>query len=288
MKKLNKKKIKWIVKEIERRDKGVYSIARSQNITKQHAYKVHRKYKDCKDPVLNKPGRKPRPITQEERKLVINTYHEFKVGATMIEQILDEKGVHINHNRIHRILLEEGLAKQESKKKKKRKWVRYERKHSLSLVHGDWFEYKRKKCILFIDDASRLITCCKEYGNATSDTTKHAFQKSLKWGIPKQVHTDHGAQFVANQQEGKKQGKSQFTEYVHSLGIQHIKARVKHPQANGKAERAIGTIKHLWGLTGSLDKAVKLYNFKRPHRSLTNGKLRTPYQAFFDKQRKAK
>jgi len=52
-----------------------------------------------------------------------------------------------------------------------------------------------------------------------------------------------------------------------------------------KAERAFGTIKHLDYL-GNLDKAVKLYNFIRPHRSLTNEKIRTPYQAFLEKARK--
>ena len=286
MKKLNKKKVKWIVKEVDKREKGVWTIAQTQNITKQHAYRVYNKYRYGREPEFKKCGRKPRVITDEERKIVVSTYKEILTGATMIEQYLDERGIHINHNRIHRILLEEGLAKQEPKKKRKRSWIRYERRHSLSLVHADWFEHKRKKCILFIDDASRFMPCCKEYGNATADTTIHAFKQSLKWGKPKQVHTDHGAQFVANKQEGKKQGISQFTEYLYSLGIQHIKARIKHPQANGKAERVIGTIKRLWDKTGSLEKAVKHYNYKRPHRSLTNGKLRTPYQAFLDKLRK--
>jgi putative transposase len=286
MKKLNKKKVKWIIKEVDKGEKGAWTIGQIQNITPRWVREIHRKYKDGSGPEFKKCGRKPRVITDEERKIVIDAYKEILTGATMIEQYLDEKGIHINHNRIHRILLEEGLAKQESKKKKKRKWVRYERKHSLSLVHADWFEHKRKKCILFIDDASRFMPCCRGYGNATADTTIHAFKQCLKWGKPKQVHTDHGAQFVANEQEGKKQGTSQFTEYLHSLGIQHLKARIKHPQANGKAERAIGTIKRLWDKTGSLDKAVQHYNYKRPHRSLTNGKLRTPYQAFMEKSRK--
>jgi len=32
----------------------------------------------------------------------------------------------------------------EYNKKKQRKWVRYERKHSKSLWHMDWFEYEKK------------------------------------------------------------------------------------------------------------------------------------------------
>ena len=98
--------------------------------------------------------------------------------------------------------------------------------------------------------------------------------------------SDHGTQFVAVNAEGKEQGISQFGLALKEFGIKHIKARVKHPQSNGKAERAVGTIKRLWGGLGSLEKAVKHYNYKRPHRSLTNGKLRNPYQAFLEKQRK--
>ena len=156
------------------------------------------------------------------------------------------------------------------------------------MEHADWFEHKRQKCIVFIDDASRFITCCKEFKKADSEGTIKAFKEALKWGIPKQIHTDHGTQFVANEQRGKKPGKSQFTEFAHSLKIQHIKARVKRPQANGKAERVIQTIKQLWNELGSLEKAVEHYNYKRPHRSLTNGKLRTPYQAFLEKTKKEK
>ena len=51
----------------------------------------------------------------------------------MIEQYLDEKGIHIGHNKIHTILLEANLAKEERGKKNRRKWVKYEKKHSNSL-----------------------------------------------------------------------------------------------------------------------------------------------------------
>ena len=288
MKKLNKRKIKWIVKESERRELGFYTIGKQQKITSRHARRVAKKYRRCKDPVLLKCGRKPRPITDEERNIVIQAYKEIITGATMIEQYLDEKGIHINHNRIRRILLEAKLAREEQKKKHRRIWVRYERKHSLSLVHADWFEHKRRQGIIFIDDASRFITGYGEFDNANMDNTIKVFKKSFKWGIPKLIHTDHGTKFVSVEAEGKKVNASRFTEAVKEAGSKHILARVKHPRANGKAERVIGTRKSLSNVLGSLDKAIEHYNYKRPHRSLTNGKLRTPYQAFLDKKRKSK
>jgi len=284
--KLNKWKIRWVVREGEKRDMGFYTIAKAQRISPRWAREVCSKYKGVKDPVLLSCGRKHKPVTFEERQLVKSLWEEYPVGACMMQAILEEKGIRMSHNRIHRIMLEEGLAKEELKKQRRRRWIRYERKNSLSLKHADWFEYKRRKCLIFIDDASRFITGYGEFDQATTENTIKVFKQSLKHGKPRQVHTDHGSQFVANEQEGKKIGTSEFTQYLNSLGIQHIKARIKHPQANGKAERAIATIKQLWKHFGNLNKTIEYYNYKRPHMSLTNGKLRTPYQAFLDKMRK--
>lgn len=286
MKKLNTKKIKWIVKEGDKRDKGFYTIAGAQKITPRHARRVHKRYKNNPEPKLLPCGRKPKPIAEEERKLVIETKKEFRVGATMIEQILDEKGIHINHNRIHKILLEEGLANEEQKKKKSRAYKSYQRKHSLSLVHADWFEFRRWKIMLVEDDASRFITGYGKFKQATTENTIKVFERSLKWGKPKQFHSDHGAQFICNDKEGKKTVEGELSQVLKSYDVKQIFARIKRPQANGKVERLISTIKVLWREFGSLDKAIQHYNYKRPHRSLTNGKLRTPYQAFLEKARK--
>ena len=286
MKKLNQKKIKWIVREVERREQGVWTIARQQKITPRHARRVAKKYKNNKEPKLKKCGRKPKQITEEERNLVIKTYKEYLASATMIEQILDEKGVHINHNRIHRILLEEGFAKTNPRKQKKRKYKCYERKHSLSLAHTDWAEYKRKKFILFEDDASRFILAHGAFKHANKINSIKVFKESLKYGVYKQLHSDNGSVFRANEQEGKKSGEADFQKEVKAKGIKQIFTRVRYPQGNGKLERLNGTIKRLWKQLGSLDKAVKHYNCKRPHSGLTNGKLRTPYQAFREKMRK--
>ena len=286
MKKLNKKKIKWIVRESERREMGVWTIAKQQDITPRHARRVAKKYKGDKDPVLKKCGRKPRQITEEEKELVVKTYKEYIASATMIEQILDEKGVHINHNRIHKILLEAGFARPNLRKKKKRKYKCYERKHSLSLAHTDWFEYKGKKVILFEDDASRFILAYGEFNNANKENTIKVFKESLKYGIYKQLHSDNGSVFRANKQEGKKSGEADFGKEVKKYKIKQIFTRVRYPQGNGKLERLNGTIKRLWKQLGSLDKAVEHYNYKRPHSGLTNGRLRTPNQAFLEKMRK--
>jgi len=156
----------------------------------------------------------------------------------------------------------------------------------LSLVHSDWAEYKGWKFMLIKDDASRFITGYGKFKHATEKNGIKVFEKSLKYGIPKQFHSDNGSVFRANEQEGKRKGEADFEKVIRKAGIRHIFTRVRHPQGNGKMEKLSDTIMNLWDKLGSFEKAVRHYNYKKPHWSLNNGKTRTPYQAFLDKKRK--
>ena len=74
MTKLNKGKIRWIVKHWELRELSHWQIAKQQNITKQYALRVFKRFKDAKRPTLSLPGRQPKPFTQEEIESVKETY----------------------------------------------------------------------------------------------------------------------------------------------------------------------------------------------------------------------
>jgi hypothetical protein len=65
--------------------------------------------------------------------------------------------IHIPHNRINMYMLSEGISRDEERKKKRRKWVRYERKHSMSAGHIDWHEDSKDgiKVCAILDDSSR-------------------------------------------------------------------------------------------------------------------------------------
>ncbi|MCL5089653.1 MAG: integrase core domain-containing protein [Candidatus Marsarchaeota archaeon] len=74
------------------------------------------------------------------------------------------------------------------------------------------------------------------------------------------------------------------------MGTEHILARVKHPQTNGKMERFFATVELLLPhFDNNIDKAIAYYNFRRPHMSLVKeGKLLRPYEAFILKGGKMK
>lgn len=292
MKKLNKRKIRWIVREIKKKEQTIKTIAAIQNITPQWAKQIYTKYKDKnlykkENIVFEKPGRKPKPTTKEEIGLIMKIREKSPYGAISIEKLLNQKDIKISHNRIHRILLEKGLANKEPKKSVRRKWVRYEREHANSLWHTDWCEYKGDKIIVYEDDASRFITGFGVFDNATATNSVKVLQQAVKeFDIPEQLMTDHGTQFTSLSRESCKEPQpNEFQKYLKDNEIEHIKARIKHPQSNGKIERLFRTLKILKDYNGSWKEAVKVYNYERIHMSLElEDRLRTPYQAFLEKQ----
>jgi putative transposase len=287
MRTLNLRKIRWIVREMEKGELSAYQIGKQQRVNPRHVRLLYKRYRGIERHKLNRTiclkncGRKPIPFTKEEIHTVVTVRKQMGFGATNIEKVLSEKGIRIPHNRIHAILLDQNLAKLEPKKSRRRKWIRYERRHSNSLWHTDWSEYHGQNIIIYIDDASRLITGYGIFKSATTDNTLKIYDEAVaNWDRPKAVMSDHGAQFCTDENDNFR-----FRDHLKSTGTKHILARVKHPRSNGKVERAFRTIKKLIILKGNLDMAIKFYNEERPHMSLENGHLRTPLTAFREKKR---
>jgi len=207
-------------------------------------------------------------------------YEKMPVCATKMEKYHELLGVpRIPHNRIHRILIEEGIARPLHKKIKRKKWVRWQRRHSNSLWHTDYSDAEDgKQVIAYIDDASRKVLSCGKFDNATTDNALSVLDKAIKKnGTPKQVMTDHGAQFCADEEKIYR-----FREALRKRGIEHILAPVKKPQTNGKIERWFGSMDRLYKrFEYNLDKLVECYN-NMPHLSLDT----TPNIAYIQKMSK--
>ena len=79
-----------------------------------------------------------------------------------------------------------GLTGLEPRKKRRRKqYIRYEREHSISAGHIDWFEKDRIKFCAILDDASRKILVAGEFENANTDNSIALVDKLVEdyWGI---------------------------------------------------------------------------------------------------------
>jgi putative transposase len=264
---------------------SVWQVAKQQGISARHARRLFARFEHCKQPRLSKPGRPATPLQASEVLLIRELYQRQPMGATQMEKILSLDGHSIPHNRLHRILKLEGLACTQPNKSHRRKWIRFERRHSNSLWHIDWTTHENKQLCAILDDASRLIVGYGLFDNATSENSVKVLDKAvLAYGCPRQLVSDHGIQFTSIAREScPMPADITFQKRLKQLGIQHIKARIKHPQTNGKLERWWQTNKRLTQHFGSLHTAVRHYNEHRPHMSLENGSLRTPLQAFLEK-----
>jgi putative transposase len=139
VRKLTDKKIRWIIRELE---DGTHpdEIARFVRVTKRRINQLKRKYRDEGIiPQLKDPGRKKKPLDPQFEQIIIEAYHIYQSGPVILEKIIKvHYGIAIPHNTIYQIMLMHQLVVENPRKKRQRKWVRFERKHSMSLWQGDW------------------------------------------------------------------------------------------------------------------------------------------------------
>jgi putative transposase len=233
-------------------------------------------------------GRPPRPIMEEEVRIVLDTYKTYRFSASLLEPIIKrDYGVHIPHNHIHKILLLNKLAKPLKEKIiRKRKIKRYERRHSLSLIHIDWHQRPMDGPWVFAveDDASRALLSLIECESPTTNDSIKGMDEALQYGVIKQVISDNGSQFTCNHPDHRED--SIFEQYCISKRIKHIRTKPKHPQSNGKVEKWFDIYERHRDAFPDKNAFLHWYNHIKPHTALKWDVLETPWQAFNRKLKK--
>jgi len=214
-------------------------------------------------------------INGEMRRKVVRLRKRYEWGPNKIEGYLERRGFNVPHNRVYRIICEEGLNNPITEPRKTWGKKRFEREHSNSLWQTDF-----KLCeddywmISFQDDHSRFITGSEKVWDPTGENAIQLFEKSMRrFGVPEQVLTDQGTQFKPARGD-----MSAFTEYCEHVGIQHITASKRRPTTIGKIEafhKAYVNEAHLFNQHWTF---IRYYNHKRPHEAL---KYLTPATVYF-------
>jgi transposase InsO family protein len=290
--KLTPAKVKYIIRaKSDNISSRIISIEMKVSIrTVNRVWGHWMKYKEPLAP--RKFGRSKTYLNEASKRLILEIHKEQKSGARRLEKIIEYKcGKHIPHNAIHQVLLENGLAAENKKKKMRRKpYIRYELKHSLSAVHLDWHTSKinGKEVCVVLDDSSRFILAGGEFEAATGEISIDLVRKVLEYygEIRKirEVITDHGSQFFANKTDKEGYSVSAFDAFLAKNNINHILSGVKHPQTNGKIEKWYHTYEKSRDLFDDFDKFLDWYNSTRYHESLDEKHyLQTPEDAFWSR-----
>jgi len=235
--KLNKKKILWILRQKEDNESsGV--IAKIQHITRKRVDQIWKLYRDTGTILIigQKMGQPKKAITAEELVAIDEAYKRFRFGARMLEIIIRKVyELNISHNRIHKYLMDRGLARAERSKRKQREWVRYERDHSMSAGHINWYEDDSSglKLCAVLDDSSRKILAAGEFATINTKNTivvvERAVQEYGQICPLRELIMDHGSEFGAHRRDENGYWDSEFKQYLETRGIRPILARVKHP-----------------------------------------------------------
>ena len=103
-------------------------------------------------------------------------------------------------------------------------------------IGTDIFEYKENNYLMIVDYYSRYIIV-KYLPNIRAETVSDTFTQVLtEFGLPSTIMADRGTQYTS---EG-------FRKKCRDSNINLVFSSPYHHQTNSVAERAIGTVKHLW------------------------------------------
>lgn len=219
-----------------------------------------------------KPQNIKTKITPEIENKVIKIKKKTGWGEKKIESL-----VNIGHTSINKILRKHRLTEPSKRKKKRIKYIRWQRNHPNSLWQMDHSDQKieDKYVISVIDDCSRKSLAFLPVNSVTTDVVIKLIDNLIKiYGKPKQILTDNGSAY------GSKSKHSRFDRKLRKRGIEHIRGAVHSPTTQGKVERLFQTFKREFKYCNGDPELWRMrYNHFRPHMSLNN---KTPDEIYND------
>ena len=167
-------------------------------------------------------------------------------------------------------MVAEGFQKPCLKRRKPRKYKRYEWPISNYMWHTDWHvikapRMKGENILVYIDDSSRKIMS-HITGAETTKNSLFALYKAITKhnATPYCLNSDRGSQFISNKLDKDGKANHAFQQALEELGILFIPSKRRHPQTNGKNERFFGILDTEFDERfENLDHFIKWYNNER-------------------------
>jgi len=184
--------------------------------------------------------------------------------------------VNLSHWSVNKVLNNNGLIKINPKRRKRIKYIRWQRKHPNSLWQIDHTDEQEKGyyTLSVIDDCSRYSLTLTKINLASTEVIVNILDGLIKKnGKPREILSDNGSCF------GVKSTHSKFDRWCRRRGIKHIRTAVHSPTTSGKVERLFQTMdKELEFCNEDSELFRMKYNHFRPHTSLEE---KTPAEVYF-------
>ena len=265
---------------------SVQKIALAQKIHRSNVWRIKKKFEEYGDHGLkdHKAGRLFEPLNPKFYDLVVQEWKDYKCGARKLHAILKKKGFKVSLRKISQVLIKEGLQKPFPKRKKPRKYKRYEWPIPNYMWHTDWHVIKSKRMkgenmIAYLEDCSRKIMgFCT--GSENTKNSLFALYKSIVDNLvmPFILNSDRGTEFFPNKKDKNGKAIHKFQEALADLGIIFVPSKRRHPQTNGKLERFFGILDAEFDdRFTDLDEFIEWYNKKRPSEAVD---YMTPNEAY--------
>jgi len=209
-------------------------------------------------------------ITSKIENEIIELRNKTGWGENKITDFVD-----IGHTSINKILQKNKLTNPNPKRKKRLKYIRWQRKHPNSLWQMDVSDQKiaDKYCFAVIDDCSRYCLGLFDLNRVTTSVVTQILDEVARvHGYPREILTDNGNVF------GLRSKHSKFDRWCRRRGIKHIRTAIHSPTTTGKIERFFKTLASELKFCKCPNDFRMRYNHIRPHTSL--GK-KTPASVYF-------
>jgi putative transposase len=224
---------------------------------------------------LTDSSRKPKTIHTKITPKIENKVLRIRAKTGWGQERIAEE-VEVSHWSVNKILNKHNLTKPPNRKKKRNKYVRFERDHSNTMWQIDHSDQKIKGkwLISIIDDHSRYSIGLFAVNSVATNVVTKILDDLIKiHGKPKQILSDNGSAY------GLKSKHSKFDRWCNRRGIHHIRSSVHSPTTCGKIEKLFQTIKRELPFCKDINEFRMRYNHFRKHKSLN---YKTPARVYFD------
>ena len=262
---------KWAVKQVIKFGRRVDSIAEFIGRNRSTLYRWMKEAIEHGYEALRPKSKRPNRVhtlSLDQVQRVLSAYEEHRCGSEKLAIHLGD----ISHMSVYRVLVRFGIINKG--KTIRRRWRHFERKHPNSMWQIDIktvSQFPALYTVTIIDDHSRFIVGCDHFDHVPTAADIIAMIRNAIeiYGPPREILTDHGAQFYANRGNGV----SSFDLWLDENRIKHILAGVRKPTTIGKVERwhrsmkdeLISRVENLDEFRVKLPEFISYYNFKRPH-----------------------